>query len=93
MNQIKVKVIASFNESAEVQPLYMKFRYQDEDLTFKIVYSREIPGDDFYINSKKLYKVIAELNSKLNDHRYEFTLTYSCRLSLWMIDEKQLNGI
>ena len=93
MNQIKIKVIASFNESSEIQPLYMKFRYHDEDFTFKILYSREIPSDDFYIDNKKIYKVIAELSNKPNSHKYEFTLTYSCRSSLWTINEKQLTGI
>lgn len=93
MSQIKIKVIASFNESSKTQPLYMKFRYHDEDLTFKIVYSREIPTDDFYITSKKIFKVIAELNDNPRGHKYEFTLTYSCRSSLWTIDEKQLKDI
>ena len=84
-----IKAIASFNERGEVQPLYFKLRHHDVDITLKVLYSKEVERDEFYVSPDKTYKTICEYANR----KHELTVMYDAKSTIWKIDKKQLTGI
>lgn len=84
-----IKAIASFNEHGEVQPLYFKLRHHDVDITLKVLYSREVERDEFYISPGKTYKTICEHNGR----KHELTVMYDAKSTIWKLNVAQLIGI
>lgn len=84
-----IKAIASFNERGEVQPLYFKLRHHDDDITLKVLYSRIIDQNNFYVTPDKTYKTICEYAGR----KHELTVMYDAKITIWKIDKKQLTGI
>lgn len=84
-----IKVIASFNERGEVQPLYLKLRHHDHDITLKVLYSREIERDELYISPDKTYKTICEYA----DRKHELTIVFDAKKTIWKLNTAQLIGI
>ena len=84
-----IKAIASFNEHGEVQPLYFKLRHHDDDITLKVLYSREVERDEFYVSPDKTYKTICEYAGR----KHELTVMYDAKSTIWKIDKNQLTCI
>lgn len=89
MEHLPIKAIASFNEHGEVQPLYFKLRHHNDDITLKVLYSREVERDEFYVSPDKTYKTICEYANR----KHELTVIYDAKSTIWKIDKKQLTGI
>ena len=84
-----IKAIASFNEHGEVQPLQFKLRHHDVDVTLKVLYSREVERDEFYISPDKTYKTICEYA----DRKHELTIVFDAKSTIWKLNVAQLLGI
>lgn len=84
-----IKAIASFNEHGEVQPLYLKLRHHDVDITLKVLYSKMVDQNDFYAMPGKTFKTICEYA----DRKHELTVIYDAKSTIWKIDKTQLNMI
>ena len=84
-----IKAIASFNEHGEVQPLYFKLRHHDVDITLKVLYSKMVDQNDFYVMPGKTFKTICEHNGR----KHVLTVKYDAKSTIWTLNVAQLIGI
>lgn len=78
---INAKVIASFNESGDICPLWIKISYRDKEYTYKVKESTKIShGDEMWAYSIS-YRCIVQQEGHKSER--ELTLDYNVRMHSW----------